>query len=174
MAELTIQFNYVQDCVVLLREDFLKYTCVILPKEITRGHADNLIKRCRHTVLEDESRLLFGKNAAMADDYYQALHYAQKSGLYDSIKQALIQNFEWMSISAGTRMGIGYMLVGVMRDLTLHGVYPYAIALEVSDGLNNADRLELTKQVVKVINNELSGFEVRTGATALLSEVCEY
>lgn len=123
---------------------------------------------------EDESRLLFGKNAAMADDYYQALHYAQKSGLYDSIKQALIQNFEWMSISAGTRMGIGYMLVGVMRDLTLHGVYPYAIALEVSDELNNDDRLELTKQVVKVINNELSGFEVRTGATALLSEVCEY
>lgn len=54
MTELTIQFNYVQDCVVLLREDFLKYTCVILPKEITRGHADNLIKRCRHTVLEDE------------------------------------------------------------------------------------------------------------------------
>lgn len=118
--------------------------------------------------------MLFGKNAAMADDYYQALHYAQKSGLYDSIKQALIQNFEWMSISAGTRMGIGYMLVGVMRDLTLHGVYPYAIALEVSDGLNNADRLELTEQVVKVINNELSRFEVRTGATALLSEVCEY
>lgn len=33
MTELTIQFNYVQDCVVLLREDFLKYTCVILPKE---------------------------------------------------------------------------------------------------------------------------------------------
>lgn len=122
----------------------------------------------------DESRLLFGKNAAMADDYYQALHYAQKSGLYDSIKQALIQNFEWMSISAGTRMGIGYAPVGVMRDLTLHGVYSYAIALEVSGELNNDDRLELTKQVIKVINNELSGFEVRTDATALLSEVCEY
>lgn len=54
MTELTIQFNYVQDCVVLLREDFLKYTGMILPKEITKGHADNLIKRCRHTVLEDE------------------------------------------------------------------------------------------------------------------------
>lgn len=52
MTELTIKFNYVQDCVVLLREDFLKYTSMILPKEITKGHADNLIKRCRHTTLE--------------------------------------------------------------------------------------------------------------------------
>lgn len=54
MTELTIKFNYVQDYVVLLREDFLKYTGMILPKEITRGHADNLIKRCRHTTLETE------------------------------------------------------------------------------------------------------------------------
>lgn len=36
------------------------------------------------------------------------------------------------------------------------------------------DRLELIKMVIKVINAELSRFEVRTGATALLSEVCEY
>lgn len=42
MTELTIQFNYVQDCVVLLREDFLKYTCVILPKEITKHPAINI------------------------------------------------------------------------------------------------------------------------------------
>lgn len=54
MTELTIKFNYVQDCVVLLREDFLKYTGMILPKKITKGHADNLIKRCRHTTLETE------------------------------------------------------------------------------------------------------------------------
>lgn len=54
MVELTIKFNYVQDCVVLLREDFLKYTGMILPKEITKGHADNLIKRCRHTTLETQ------------------------------------------------------------------------------------------------------------------------
>ena len=54
MTELTIKFNYVQDCVVLLREDFLKYTGMILPKEIRKGHADNLIKRCRHTTLETE------------------------------------------------------------------------------------------------------------------------
>lgn len=123
---------------------------------------------------EDESKLIFGKNAAIADDYYQALHFTQKSGLRDSIKQALEQNFELMGINTGTKMGIGYAPVGVMRDLTLHGVYPYAIALEVSDGLNNADRLELIKMVIKVINAELSRFEVRTGATALLSEVCEY
>ena len=57
----------------------------------------------------DESMLLFGKNAAMADDYYQALHYAQKSGLYDSIKQALEQNFELMGINTGTKMGNGML-----------------------------------------------------------------
>ena len=79
-----------------------------------------------------------------------------------------------MSIDAGTKMGTGYMPVGVMRDLTLHGVYPYAITLEVSDELNNDDRLELIKMIIKIINAELSEFEVRTGATALLSEVCEY
>lgn len=38
---------------------------------------------------KDESKLLFGENAAVADDYYQDLHYTQKRGLYDSIKQAL-------------------------------------------------------------------------------------
>lgn len=80
-----------------------------------------------------------------------------------------------MGINTGTKMGIGYAPVGVMRDLTLHGVYPYAIALEgVSDKLNNDDRLELIKMTIKIINAELSRFEVRTGATALLSEVCEY
>ena len=42
MTELTIQFNYVQDCIVLLREDFLKYTGMILPKEITKGHAEDM------------------------------------------------------------------------------------------------------------------------------------
>ena len=123
---------------------------------------------------KDESKLLFGKNAAIADDYYQALHFTQKSGLRDSIKQDLEQNFELMVINTGTKMGIGYVPVGVMRDFTLHGVYPYAIALEVSDELHNDDRLELIKMIIKIINTELSRFEVRTGATALLSEVCEY
>lgn len=79
-----------------------------------------------------------------------------------------------MDINAGTKMGVGYALVGVMRDVVLHGTYPYTIALEVSDELSAADRLELTKKVVKVINNELSRFEVRTGASAFLSEVYEY
>ena len=125
-------------------------------------------------LLKDESKLLFGENAAVADDYYQDLHYTQKRGLYDSIKQALGQNFELMDIDTGSRMGVGYAPVGVMRDVVLHGTYPYAIALEVSDELSAADRLELTKKVVKVISNELSRFEVRTGASAFLSEVCEY
>lgn len=125
-------------------------------------------------LLEDESKLLFGENAAVADDYYQDLHYTQKIGLYDSIKQALGQNFELMDINASSRTGIGYAPVGVMRDVALHGTYPYIITLEVSDELNNDDRLELIKMTTKIINAELSRFEVRTGATALLSEVCEY
>lgn len=123
---------------------------------------------------KDESRLLFGENATIADDYYQDLHFTQRDGLRDSIKQALSQNFELMDINTGTKMGVGYAPVGVMRDVVLHGTYPYAIALEVSDELSAADRLELTKKVVKVISNELSRFEVRTGASAFLSEVCEY
>lgn len=125
-------------------------------------------------LLKDESKLLFGENAAVADDYYQDLHYTQKIGLYDSIKQALGQNFELMDINASSRTGIGYAPVGVMRDVALHGTYPYIITLEVSDELNNDDRLELIKMTTKIINAELSRFEVRTGATALLSEVCEY
>lgn len=123
---------------------------------------------------KDESRLLFGENATIADDYYQDLHFTQRDGLRDSIKQALSQNFELMDINTGTKMGARYAPVGVMRDVVLYGTYPYAIALEVSDELSAADRLELTKKVVKVIRNELSRFEVRTGASAFLSEVYEY
>lgn len=125
-------------------------------------------------LLNEESKLLFGENAAIADDYYQTLHYNQKSGLYDSIKQALGQNFELTDIDTSSRMGIGYAPVGVMRDVVLHGTYPYVITLEVSDEMSGADKLELIKKAVKVINTELSRFEVRTGATALLSEACEY
>lgn len=125
-------------------------------------------------LLEDESRLLFGENAVVADDYYQDLHYTQKIGLYDSIKQALGKNFELMDIDTSSRTGIGYAPVGVMHDVVLHGTYPYIITLEVSDEMSGADKLELIKLIIKIINAELSGFEVRTGATALLSEVCEY
>lgn len=50
MAELTIQFNYVRDCVVLPREDFVKYAGTILPRQITRKHADNMIAICRPAV----------------------------------------------------------------------------------------------------------------------------
>lgn len=123
---------------------------------------------------EDESKLLFGKNAAIADDYYQDLHYNQRIGLDDSIKQALGQNFELTDIDTASRAGIGYAPVGVMRDVALRGTYKYIVWLEVPSELNNADRLELIKKTAKVINTELSRFEVRTGATALLSEVCEY
>lgn len=125
-------------------------------------------------LLKDESRLLFGENAVVADDYYQDLHYTQKIGLYDSIKQALGQNFELIDIDSSSRMGIGYAPVGVMHDVALHGTYPYIITLEVSDEMSGADKLELIKMIIKIINAELSRFEVRTGATALLSEVCEY
>ncbi len=123
---------------------------------------------------KDESKLLFGENAAVADDYYQDLHYTQKSGLYDSIKQALGQNFELMDIDTSSRMGIGYAPVGVMRDVVLHGTYPYVITLEVSDEMSGADKLELIKKAFKVINTELSRFEVRTGSSAFLEDVCTY
>lgn len=123
---------------------------------------------------KDESELLFGENATSADNYYQDLHFHQRNGLRDSIKQALSQNFELMDIDAGTKLGVGYAPVGVMRDLGLRGTYPYVVVLEVSDELSAVDRLELTKKVVHVINTELSGFEVRTGADALLSEVSYY
>lgn len=125
-------------------------------------------------LLNEESKFLFGENAAIADGYYQDLHYTQRDGLYDSIKQALSQDFELVGINAGTKMGAGYAPVGVMRDVVLHGTYPYVITLEVSDEMSGADKLELIKKAVKVINTELSRFEVRTGATALFSEVCEY
>lgn len=125
-------------------------------------------------ISEDAFKLLFGENAVVADDYYQDLHYTQKSGLCDSIKQALGQNFELMDIDTSSRMGIGYAPVGVMRDVVLHGTYPYVIALEVSDKMSGADKLELIKKAVKVINTELSRFEVRTGSSAFLEDVCTY
>lgn len=110
----------------------------------------------------------------IADDYYQDLHYNQRIGLDDSIKQALGQNFELTDINTASRAGIGYAPVGVMHDVVLRGTYKYIVWLEIPSELNNADRFELIKKMAKVINTELSRFEVRTGATALLSEVCEY
>lgn len=94
MTELTIKFNYVQDCVVLLREDFLKYTGMILPKEITKGHADNLIKRCRHTTLETERirPLLFDllDNIVIRSPYFQKFLLSFNSQEEDfSIEEAI-------------------------------------------------------------------------------------
>lgn len=71
-------------------------------------------------------------------------------------------------------MGAGYAPVGVMNDVALHGTYPYVVWLDVTSEPNNADRFESIKKVAKVINSELSRFEVRTGASAFLSEVCEH
>lgn len=123
---------------------------------------------------KDESKLLFGENAAVADDYYRDLHYTQKRGLYDSIKQALGQNFELMDIDTSSRMGIGYAPVGVTRDVALHGTYPYVIAVETPEELNAKDKHELLIRVCKTINDELSRFEVRTGSSAFLEDVCTY
>ena len=40
--------------------------------------------------------------------------------------------------------------------------------------MSGADKLELIKKAVKVINTELSRFEVRTGSSAFLEDVCTY
>lgn len=98
---------------------------------------------------KDESKLLFGENATVADDYYQDLHYTQKRGLYDSIKQALGQNFELTDIDTSSRMGVGYAPVGIMRDVVLHGTYPYVITLEVSDKMGGADKLASLLATIK-------------------------
>lgn len=90
------------------------------------------------------------------------------------VKQALSQDFELVGINAGTKMGAGYAPVGVMNDVALHGTYPYVVWLDVTNEPNNADRFESIKKVAKVINSELSRFEVRTGTSAFLSEVCEH
>lgn len=100
---------------------------------------------------KDESKLLFGENAAVADDYYQDLHYTQKRGLYDSIKQALGQNFELMDIDTSSRMGIGYAPVGVTRDYVREALIKLiseAVASSVLDGVEIGDVSELNVTIV--------------------------
>lgn len=48
---------------------------------------------------EDDFKLLFGRNTDVANDYYRTLHEINHSCLYDSIKQALKQNFELLLIN---------------------------------------------------------------------------
>lgn len=50
MTILTIKFNYVQDYVVLYREDFIKYVGTILPRTMTRDCVNDTIVRCKRTV----------------------------------------------------------------------------------------------------------------------------
>lgn len=50
MAALTIKFNYVEDYVVLFREDFTKYVGTILPRTMTRDYVNDAIVRCKRTV----------------------------------------------------------------------------------------------------------------------------
>lgn len=47
MAVMTIKFNYVQDYVVLYREDFIKYVGTILPRTMTRDYVNDTIVRCK-------------------------------------------------------------------------------------------------------------------------------
>lgn len=65
MAVLTIKFNYVQDYVVLYREDFIKYVGTILPRTMTRDYVNDIIVRCKRTVSDPSKQidirpLLFG------------------------------------------------------------------------------------------------------------------
>lgn len=50
MTILTIKFNYVEDYVVLFREDFIKYVGTILPRTMARDHINDVIVRCKRTV----------------------------------------------------------------------------------------------------------------------------
>lgn len=110
----------------------------------------------------------------MANDYYRTLHEINHSCLYDSIKQALKQNFELLLINCNRGDEPVYKFADSMNNLVLCGKAPYVIALEVSDKMSGADKLELIKKAVKVINTELSRFEVRTGSSAFLEDVCTY
>lgn len=77
-------------------------------------------------------------------------------------------------VEVTSRMYLNVTLDTKMNDVALHGTYPYVVWLDVTSEPNNADRFESIKKVAKVINSELSRFEVRTGASAFLSEVCEH
>lgn len=50
MTILTIKFNYVEDYVVLFREDFIKYVGTILPRTMVRDHVNDVIVRCKRTI----------------------------------------------------------------------------------------------------------------------------
>lgn len=61
-----------------------------------------------------------------------------------------------------------------MNNLVLCGKAPYVIAVETPEELNAEDKRELLIRVCKTINDELSRFEVHTGSSAFLEDVCTY
>lgn len=52
--------------------------------------------------------------------------------------------------------------------------YADVIAVETPEELNAEDKRELLIRVCKTINDELSRFEVHTGSSAFLEDVCTY
>lgn len=49
MTELTIKFNYVQDYAIIPRKEFIKNVGILLPREMSRDCANEIIARCKHT-----------------------------------------------------------------------------------------------------------------------------
>ena len=123
---------------------------------------------------EDDFKLLFGRNTDVANEHYQILHDANRSGLYDSIKQALKQNFDLLLINSNRGDEPVYKFADSMNNVVLCGKTPYIIAVETPDEFGDEDKHELLIRVCKTINNELSRFEVRTGSSAFLEDVCAY
>lgn len=123
---------------------------------------------------EDDFKLLFGRDAGVANNYYQTSHEVNHSCLYESIKQALKQNFELLLINGNRCDEPVYKFADSMNNLVLCGKAPYVIAVETPEELNAEDKRELLIRVCKTINDELSRFEVHTGSSAFLEDVCTY
>lgn len=95
---------------------------------------------------KDNFKLLFGENADAANERYRALYNVNQSGLYESLKQALRQNFKSADINTGKRNKPTYTLVDIMNNLVLYGEIPYTISVEVNNELNAADKVELMEK----------------------------
>lgn len=67
------------------------------------------------------SNCFFGRNTAAANDYYQTLHEINHGCLYDSIKQALKQNFELLLINCNRGDEPVYKFADSMNNLVLCG-----------------------------------------------------
>lgn len=123
---------------------------------------------------KDNFKLLFGKNADVANEHYRALYDVNQSGLYNSLRQALKRNFDVTCINAGVGNKPTYTLMGTMNNLVLYGEIPYLVSVEVHDELSANNKAELVKKICSAVNAELSRFEVRTGATTRLIDVSAY